>query len=150
MSTFLLMQSSLPSSLTRMVTVLLRFNGRSCKNFQGGLRQQKVEAKDPKIYADQSLRERCIVSCFERYLSLIPKNGPFYSRPIGDNPPRYSVQASESILWKRLWRIFVMKRVFLDNIQTTLEKWHALQNYFEIMLTNNSLCNRQGTVVRML
>ena len=71
----------------------LRFNGRSCKNFQGGLHQRKVEAKDLKIYADQSLGERCIVSCFERYFSLIPKNGPFYRRPIGDNPPRYSVQA---------------------------------------------------------
>ena len=70
----------------------LRFLGRSCKNFQGGLHQRKVEPKNLQIYADENRGELCIVSCFELYLSLVPKDGPFYRRPIGESPPRYSVQ----------------------------------------------------------
>ena len=70
----------------------LRFSGRSSKNFQGGLHQRKVQAKDLRIYADESLGDRCAVSCFEYYLKLIPNKGPFYRRPIGDNPPRFSSQ----------------------------------------------------------
>ena len=72
--------------------LFLRFSGRSCKNYQGGLRQRKVESKDLKVYADDSRGERCVVSCFQYYLGLIPATGPFYRRPIGDNPPRYSLQ----------------------------------------------------------
>ena len=71
----------------------LRFMGRSCKNYQGGLRHRKVEPKDFRIYEDKTRGERCIVSCFEFYLTLIPATGPFYRRPIGDSPPRYSTQA---------------------------------------------------------
>ena len=70
----------------------LRYIGRSCKNWQGGLNHRKVEAKDLTIYADPSLGSRCAVSCFKLYLSLIPTNGHFYYRPIGDNPPRFSAQ----------------------------------------------------------
>ena len=70
----------------------LRFSGRSSKNFQGGLHQRKVQAKDLRIYADESLGDRCAISCFEYYLKLIPNKGPFYRRPIGDNPPRFSSQ----------------------------------------------------------
>ena len=71
----------------------LRFRGRACKNYQGGLHQRKINAKDLKVYADDTLGERCIVSCFELYLSLIPQKGPFYRRPIGNDPaPQYSSQ----------------------------------------------------------
>ena len=34
----------------------------------------------------------CIVSCFELYLSLVPKDGPFYRTPIGESSLPYSVQ----------------------------------------------------------
>ena len=70
----------------------LRFVGKSCKNWQGGLHQRKVQPKDLKIFAMPELEERCAVSCFSLYMSLIPTDGPFYRHPIGDNPPRYSSQ----------------------------------------------------------
>ncbi len=70
----------------------LHFNGRSCKNWQGGLKHRRVEAKDLKIYAKPELRERCVVDCFQLYLSLIPPTGPFYRRPIKSNRPKFSMQ----------------------------------------------------------
>lgn len=70
----------------------LRFLGRGCKNWQGGLHQQKIDPKDLKIYAKPELGERCAVSIFEFYLGLIPANGPFYRRPLVGSPPRYSIQ----------------------------------------------------------
>lgn len=70
----------------------LRFLGRGCKNWQGGLHQQKIDPKDLKIYAKPELGERCAVSIFEFYLRLIPANGPFYRRPLVGSPPRYSIQ----------------------------------------------------------
>ncbi len=70
----------------------LRFTGKSCKNWQGGLNQRKVEPKDLTIYAIPSLGDRCAVSCFELYLSLIPATGHFYYRPISDDPPHFSTQ----------------------------------------------------------
>ena len=59
----------------------LRFLGRSCKNWQGGLHQRKFDPKDLKIYAKPELGERCAVGIFEFYLGLIPADGPFYRRP---------------------------------------------------------------------
>ena len=56
----------------------LRFTGRTCMNWQGGLHHLKLTAKDLKIYAKVKLKERCAVSIFEFYLSLIPPEGPFY------------------------------------------------------------------------
>lgn len=70
----------------------LRFLGRTCKNWQGGLHQRKIEPKDLKIYAKTELGERCAVSIFEFYLSLIPSDGPFYRRPLTGTPARYSTQ----------------------------------------------------------
>ncbi len=70
----------------------LRFVGKSCKNWQGGLHQQKIQPKDLHIYAKPDLEERCVVSSFCYYMSLIPEDGPFYRRPIADNPPRFSKQ----------------------------------------------------------
>ena len=70
----------------------LRFLGRSCKNFQGGLTQRKLEPKDLKIYSKPELKEKCATSIFEYYLTLIPPEGPFYRRPLPGTPPRYSKQ----------------------------------------------------------
>jgi hypothetical protein len=38
----------------------LRFSGRSCKNWQGGLKHRRVDAKDLRIYAKPELGERCV------------------------------------------------------------------------------------------
>lgn len=70
----------------------LRFMGRNCKNWQGGLHQRKIEPKDLKIYAKPELEERCAVSIFEMYLNLIPPEGPFYRRPLPGSPAKYSIQ----------------------------------------------------------
>ena len=70
----------------------LRFCGRSCKNWQGGLKHRRVDAKDLRIYAKPELGERCVVSCFEKYLSLTPSTGPFYRRPNKGSPPKFSCQ----------------------------------------------------------
>ena len=37
----------------------LRFSGRSCKKWQGGLKHRRVDAKDLRIYAKPELGERC-------------------------------------------------------------------------------------------
>ena len=70
----------------------LRFSGRSCKNYQGGLHHRKVEPKDLKIYVKEELCERCAVSCFEKYMNLLPPKGAFYWKPLGTTPPRFADQ----------------------------------------------------------
>ena len=67
--------------------------GKNCKNWQGGLHQRKIEPKDLKMFAKPELEERCAVSCFSLYLSLISSGGRFDRRSIGDHPPRCSTQA---------------------------------------------------------
>ena len=70
----------------------IRYVGRTCKNWQGGLNHRNIEPKDLKIYAKPELGERCAVSLFQYYLSLIPTVGYFYRRPLIGSPTRYSVQ----------------------------------------------------------
>ena len=65
----------------------LRFKGRSSKNVQGGLKHRKVEFKDLKIYARPELGERCVVDLYNHYFGFVPQSGPFYRKPVGDNPP---------------------------------------------------------------
>lgn len=60
----------------------MHFTGRSGKNYQGGLRQRKIVAKDLQIFADPELGERDVVECFKFYMSLIR---PFYRRPMKKN-----------------------------------------------------------------
>ena len=59
---------------------------------QGGIKQRKVQFKDLKIYARPDLEERCIVDVYNHYFGFVPKTGPFYRKPIGDDPPKYSKQ----------------------------------------------------------
>ena len=71
----------------------LRFIGRSSKNFQGGIEHRKIHNKDLRIYSKPELGDRCVVSLFLLYLSLIPESGPFYRQPIkNSNPPKFSKQ----------------------------------------------------------
>ena len=67
--------------------------GKNCKNWQGGLHQRRIEPKDLKMFAKPELEERCAVSCFSLYLSLILSGGRFDRRSIGDHPPQYSAHA---------------------------------------------------------
>ncbi len=70
----------------------LHFMGRASKNVQGGLRQRKVSGKDLKIYADPTLGDRCVVDLFNHYFAYIPRTGPFYRKPLHDNPLKFSKQ----------------------------------------------------------
>ena len=70
----------------------LRFKGRNSKNVQGGLKHRKVEFKDLKIYARPELGERCVVDLYNHYFGFVPQSGPFYRKPVGDNPPKFSKQ----------------------------------------------------------
>ena len=70
----------------------LRFKGRSSKNYQGGLQHRRVIPKDLRIYAKPELGDRCVVGCFQLYLSLIPKEGGFYRRALYGSLPRFSSQ----------------------------------------------------------
>ena len=42
--------------------LFLRFQGRACKNYQGEFHQRKINAKDLKVYADDTLGERRALS----------------------------------------------------------------------------------------
>ena len=70
----------------------MRFKGRSSKNYQGSLQHRRVIPKDLRIYAKPELGDRCVVGCFQLYLSLIPKEGGFYRRALYGSPPRFSSQ----------------------------------------------------------
>ena len=70
----------------------LRFRGRNSKNVQGSIKQRKVQFKDLKIYARPDLGERCVVDVYNQYFGFVPKTGPFYRQPIGDDPPKFSKQ----------------------------------------------------------
>ena len=63
----------------------LRFREHNSKNMQGGIKQRKVQFKDLKIYARPDLGERCVVDVYNHYFGFVPKTGPFYQQPIGDN-----------------------------------------------------------------
>ena len=70
----------------------VRFKGRNSKNVQGGIKQRKVQFKDLKIYARPELGERCVVDVYNHYFGFIPQIGPFYRKPVGDDPPKFSKQ----------------------------------------------------------
>ena len=82
----------------------VHFTGHSCKNWQGGLKHRRISAKDLSIYAKPELGERCVVSCFEEYLSLIPSKGPFYRRAVASKSgcPKFLLKSSGSTRLRRL------------------------------------------------
>ncbi|XP_053402672.1 sacsin-like [Mercenaria mercenaria] len=67
------------------------------KPFKEAFFHKKVLAKDIKQYADDS-NPRCVVRFLRKYLiiSFVPKDGPFYRRPLAtktaDGGPKYSAQ----------------------------------------------------------
>lgn len=73
----------------------LHYTGRLCKNVQGGLDNRNIEVKRIVQKSDPG-NPRCVVKIFEKYLSLIPKEGRFYRKPLphkdNSNNPRFGVQ----------------------------------------------------------
>ena len=90
------------------------FSGRISKNVQDGLDHRRVEPKFIKQYENAS-NQRCVVKLYETYLALIPRIGPFYTRPIQSTSGfKYSSQTVEINTLGTY-----MKRMFADvNINT--------------------------------
>ena len=60
----------------------VRFVGRPNKTNQGGLKEcGKLKYKDVKQY-EQTGNSRCFVKILKQYLAAVPKQGPFYRRPL--------------------------------------------------------------------
>ncbi|CAG2185696.1 unnamed protein product [Mytilus edulis] len=74
---------------------LLHYTGRLCKNVQGGLNNRNVDVKRITQKSDPT-NPRCLVTIYEKYLSLIPREGRFYRKPLphkaNDGSIRFSVQ----------------------------------------------------------
>ena len=74
-------------------TEYLEFTGRSTKAYMGGLKYLKLFPKKLKIFTVPKVGEIDIVSCYKKYLDLIPNEGPFYLRPgAGTNSITYTKQ----------------------------------------------------------
>ncbi|XP_071153407.1 zinc finger MYM-type protein 2-like [Mytilus edulis] len=74
---------------------LLHYTGRLCKNVQGGLNNRNVDVKRITQKSDPT-NPRYLVTIYEKYLSLIPREGRFYRKPLphkaNDGSIRFSVQ----------------------------------------------------------
>ena len=60
----------------------IEFLGRSSKNFNGGVKQRKIEAKSLKHYSDPC-NDRSLYDIYKLYLDLVGNDGPFYKRSLG-------------------------------------------------------------------
>ena len=56
------------------------------------------------------------------FLLSVPATGPFYRRPIGDNPPRYSLKPHGVNTLKKIVKCFLMRLGLLDAIEITQGK----------------------------
>ena len=73
----------------------LQFTSRNTKNVSGGLATRKVLPRQIQHYADHD-NDRCVVNIFKKYLSLIPKEGAFYKKPL-DNQENRIVFSSQNV-----------------------------------------------------
>jgi hypothetical protein len=62
------------------------FLGRTSKNFNGGLKQRKLQAKSIKHYSEAG-NDRSLDDIYKLYLELIGNTGHFYRRPL-DGPKK--------------------------------------------------------------
>ena len=94
----------------------LRFVGRLSKNYQGGLQHRRIQNKDLRIYSTPERSDCCIVDIFSEYLSLVPKSGPFYRRPIkNSSPPKFSQQCLGRNTLSTIVKRFCEKAGFTGN-----------------------------------
>ena len=124
----------------------LVFYGRSAKNLQGGLKQRKIEAKAIEQHGDPS-NPRCVVKLFEKYLSSVPKEGPFYRRTGGDGSPDFL----ESVIGKNPLGSY-MKQMFTKagicmknrNIRNHSGKVTLCTNLYKENYDDQAICARSG------
>lgn len=79
----------------------VEFMGRASKNIQGGLKHKKVETTNNKHF-EQKENPRCVVKIYENYLDLIPRNGPFWGRPLEETLLILSPENRRSLVQKLL------------------------------------------------
>ncbi|XP_062611438.1 uncharacterized protein LOC134273266 [Saccostrea cucullata] len=75
------------------VGTYIDFQGKTSKNFSGGLNQRKIEAKSIRHYSSAS-DDRSLFLIYKTYLELTEtsEDGSFYRRPNGGITPRFSSQ----------------------------------------------------------
>ncbi|CAG2239147.1 unnamed protein product [Mytilus edulis] len=76
---------------------LLHYTGRLCKNVQGGLNNRNVDVKRITQKSDPT-NPRCLVTIYEKYLSLIPREGRFYRKPLPHKANDGSIRLASSRL----------------------------------------------------
>ena len=59
----------------------IRYTSKTTKNVSEGLKTRKVVPRVIDHFAEND-NERCIVAIYDKYLSLIPKEGSFYRKPL--------------------------------------------------------------------
>ena len=59
----------------------IKYTPRVTKNVQGGLKHRRIEI-NPIVQYEDPVNPRCLVRLYETYLSLIPRTGPLYRKPL--------------------------------------------------------------------
>ena len=92
----------------------LEYNGRLAKNVTGNF-ESKATPRVVRQFANPN-NPRCIVSIYEKYLSLIPAVGPFYRKPLVN--PSKIIFSSQVVGPSKLYE-YIPKMVKLAGIDTT-------------------------------
>ena len=81
----------------------INFNGKSSRNYKGGLKHRNLQAKNIKHYSSQPDSDRCVVRLFETYLNCVV-TGRFYRRPLAGSTLRFSAQPIRENTFRNLMR----------------------------------------------
>ena len=124
----------------------LVYFGRTAKNLQGGLKQRKIEAKAIEQHGDPS-NPRCVVKLFDKYLSCIPNEGPFYRRPLSSG----SLQFSEQVIGRNTLSSYMKKmygeaKIPIGNrtIRNHSGKVTLCTNLYKENFDDQAICARSG------
>ncbi|CAC5402602.1 unnamed protein product [Mytilus coruscus] len=129
---------------------LLHYTGRLCKNVQGGLNNRNIDVKRFTQKSDPS-NPRCLVKIFEKYLSLIPREGRFYRKPLphkaSNGSIRFSVQPiGINTLSSKMKELFKAARISMTdrNISNHSGKVTCCTTLFNASFTDSTVKSRSG------
>ncbi|CAC5418514.1 unnamed protein product [Mytilus coruscus] len=129
---------------------LLHNTGRLCKNVQGGLNNRNIDVKRITQKSDPS-NPRCLVKIFEKYLSLIPREGRFYRKPLphkaSNGSIRFSVQPiGINTLSSKMKELFKAAQISMTdrNISNHSAKVTCCTTLFNASFTHFTVKSRSG------
>ncbi|CAC5370180.1 unnamed protein product [Mytilus coruscus] len=129
---------------------LLHYTGRLCKNVQGGLNNRNIDVKRITQKSDPS-NPRCLVKISEKYLSLIPREGRFYRKPLphkaSNDSIRFSVQPiGINTLSSKMKELFKAARISMTdrNISNHSGKVTCCTTLFNASFTDSTVKSRSG------